>query len=217
MRDSPLGRPFAVASRFGLTFIEILVVLLIIAVLLALLLPAVQHARESARRMACQHNLGQIGLAFHLYAQVHKKNCCGSTAPPNALGGWSIDILPYLEQRSLAEQFYANRSIDARSMSPFACQRPAILTCSSAANGESMILNVPIGHYTATPEGLGASFASGCVGDSPCDLSVAWIVSPVMPRDYEQNNRGPHDGGFNILTNASSNTDRVRWVPGMSK
>ena len=97
----------------GFTLIELLVVIAIIGVLVGLLLPAVQAARESGRRLSCSNNLKQIGLALHSHHDAFKR------LPPSAVKfgydplnlnrsgwGWTLAILPFIEEQSLYDQIY---------------------------------------------------------------------------------------------------------------
>src|ERR1051325_193664 len=95
------------SSPAGFTLVELLVVIAIIGVLVALLLPAVQSAREAARRMSCSNNLKQLSLGLHNYEDTHK------TLPPAGIDsnqmGWTVLLLPYIEQGNLYNQFNFNK------------------------------------------------------------------------------------------------------------
>ncbi|HMC10910.1 MAG TPA: DUF1559 domain-containing protein [Pirellulaceae bacterium] len=98
-----------VLSRRAFTLVELLVVIAIIGVLVALLLPAVQAAREAARRMNCQSNLKQIGVALHNHHDVRLAFPPGAVNTGNngtdTFTTWSIEILPYMEQKALYERY----------------------------------------------------------------------------------------------------------------
>lgn len=86
----------------GFTLVELLVVIAIIGVLVSLLLPAVQSARESAKRTACQNNLKNLALAFHNYESTEKHlPFCKRVESDGAARSWVPDLLPYLEQENM--------------------------------------------------------------------------------------------------------------------
>jgi prepilin-type N-terminal cleavage/methylation domain-containing protein/prepilin-type processing-associated H-X9-DG protein len=105
-------------SKRGFTLVELLVVIAIIGVLIGLLLPAVQAAREAGRRSACTNNMKQIALALHSYHDATK------TLPPSCPSwvvsnsdrdgyGWSVFILPHLEQQPIYDVWAANKTWNA--------------------------------------------------------------------------------------------------------
>jgi Tfp pilus assembly protein PilE len=94
------------SKRWGITLVEVLVVIAIIAVLIGLLLPAVQRVRAAAIRLQSQNNLKQIALATHHLASNHEGRLpafgsTGSTGTQVFNGSLFEVILPHLEQGNL--------------------------------------------------------------------------------------------------------------------
>jgi prepilin-type N-terminal cleavage/methylation domain-containing protein len=127
----------------GFTLVELLVVITIIAILIALLLPAVQAAREAARRIQCQNNIKQLGLAVLNYESHHRWFPPSCQWPPGTkLGFWSVGstpkgiswvtlVLPFLEQQALHDKFNLKAYMSDNSNAIARSAPLAVMLCAS--------------------------------------------------------------------------------------
>jgi prepilin-type N-terminal cleavage/methylation domain-containing protein len=85
-------------SNSAFTLVELLVAIAIVGLLVALLLPAIQAARESSRRMQCQNNLKQIGIAIQVHHDAQKHFPMGRNRFDQYAVSWAFSLLPYIEE-----------------------------------------------------------------------------------------------------------------------
>ncbi len=74
----------------GFTMTELLVVVAVIVILAALLIPTLSHSRDTAYRVACLHQIGQISLASSMYALDNS----GFLPPHEPSSKWPSQLQP---------------------------------------------------------------------------------------------------------------------------
>jgi prepilin-type N-terminal cleavage/methylation domain-containing protein len=175
--------------RRALSLVELMVVLSIIGVVLALLLPAVHSARERARETVCKNNIHQMNLAIADYAGVYKK--LPPANPPHLVGGWCIEILPFMEQKNLRDQISVGSLISAAD--EFLLHSPRLMRCPTRSSivGE-MDGQMQISHYVFVPLSRRESFM---LIESDLKSSAAWASGPELPRTAAIQAVGPHNRG----------------------
>ena len=58
-------------SKWGISVVEVLVVLCVVVVLAGILVPTLSYARGKSRTLKCVANLNQISVATKLYCDDH--------------------------------------------------------------------------------------------------------------------------------------------------
>jgi prepilin-type N-terminal cleavage/methylation domain-containing protein len=191
--------------RRAFALIELLVVIAIIGVLIGLLVPAVHVARESARGTSCQNNLHQLVIALGQYRAALKK--VPKPAQPNAVGGWAVAILPFLDENVLAGQLAGNPSINQPSIAQLIKQRPLVMTCPAAWEGDSDIPGIPAAHYQSS---------SVTVSDVPLTSRIPWAESPLLDANHPLlRGKGPHwQGYYQAWYSEDAASGNLSWIEG---
>ncbi len=187
------------------TLVELLVVISIIGVLVGLLLPAVQSAREAARKMTCQSNLKQIGLAALNFESTHRhlpgggwgyqwqgfSDIGGELGQP---GAWTYSLLPFLEQTNLYTMVSYQTSPAARDAAlrvRLATPVP-VYNCPSRRGGERFSVNPkcatcgsPVGIVGNSVTEVARSDYAVNAGDGAPDMSqlISWPLDFPGPDD----------------------------------
>jgi prepilin-type processing-associated H-X9-DG protein len=141
-----------------------LTVTAVIGTLASLLLPAVSSAREAARLLQCSNHLCQIGIALHAY---HDANQCLPAGwqwerSQQSAFGWTVPLLPYLEQRAVYAEVDRTQVLNHPSNSAARATSVAGLLCPSDLTSPTFTL-----------------FAEGCPSSPPLALTVLPTASYV--------------------------------------
>ncbi len=161
--------------RCGWTLVELLVVIAVIGILTGMLLPAVQQVREAARRIQCQNNLRQIGLALQHHHAVFERLPPGWIAGTDAgVPGWSwmTWLLPFVEQQPLYDQISFRDNIELAQHEALRTSPLSLMLCPSSTWADEPLVSLPAGSYSdpygpmTFPFSVARSQYVGCIGVS---------------------------------------------------
>jgi type II secretory pathway pseudopilin PulG len=177
--------------RPAASLIELLVVLFIMGLMMGLLLPALQGARDRAEQTVCENNVHQLHIALSAYIGAKKR-----FPAPNR---WTIELLPWIEQRPLYDAIKYNKDPNA------AFPRPPIMRCPMQDDLPSRVDGAGFCHYLLVVDRAdnGDMLLGWDIQDRPLpkeDVTLEpWYIGPEVSYLEQQqlwaNPRGPHSDG----------------------
>jgi len=214
--------PSHLPVRRGFTLVELLVVIAIIGVLVALLLPAVQAAREAARRMSCGNNLKQLGLGLHNFHDTYQHLPLNNPLVTRASDSktfvqkpWSIELLPFLEQQNLYDQWDKSLGFAEGTNRALVASEVPAYKCSSSPTSAVATFQSPGSSFSADDSALsGASYQAAVVEYAPVLSAPTAPMTPSSTRFNGLLNNVQHHR-FAAVTDGLSSTIAFGEISGM--
>jgi hypothetical protein len=123
------------------------------------------------------------------------------------VGGWTFEILPFLEQKNMQDRIRAGTAIAAAP--DFLLRQPRIFRCPvRSANDQPVAGTMESSSYVFAPSNGRKTFF---VLDAPLDVSIPWASGPEMTFGEVVRRIGPHHRGFYC---ASGFQEGVNFIDG---
>jgi len=167
----------------------------------------VQSAREAARRSSCQNNLKQIGLACLTYESARRALPYGNMIVTSAASlsafsinsagyssGWTMEIMPYAENKQLRELYLPNTLITDASAKTV---REAPVPMYSCPSDFPMQLGTPA---SGPAVGGGVQFWPGSyrANAGRGNGFVTWYLWEALPAPYQSDASKANSGGGGV-------------------
>jgi hypothetical protein len=169
----------------------------------ALIGTPIRSAREVGRRSRCVNNLKHVALAMHNYHSVNKSfpPAFSTDAEGRPLLSWRVHLLPFMEAKSLYDEFHLHEPWDSPHNAALIPRMPEVFRCPSAGPVEEGMTTylTPRGEGTIFPGSQGVTLKEITDGtsntilvvDAEDELAVSW----TRPQDWEVGEGGEPDVG----------------------